>query len=132
MAVLHSAHMSVMCLPDMAVYQMADLITRCHSCCHPARALFSPQLLVPWTASRCTRHHYMRYVRWQVLFASLGQSVRHNFDKFFQEITDIFQYTSCWPLIQVYAIEHLSLWKRAPQICPDAFLVVAFLLSLDW
>jgi len=131
-AVLHSAHMSVMCLPDMAVYQMADLITRCHSCCHPARALFPPQLLVPWTASRCTRHHYMRYVRWQVLFASLGQSVRHNFDKFFQKITDIFQYTSCWPLIEVYTIEHLSLWKRAPQICLDAFLVVAFSLSLDW
>jgi len=74
----------------------------------------------------------MLNVTWQTLHTSLAQPVRHNFDKFCQKITDIFQYTSCLPLIKVYTIEHLSLWKRVPQICPDAFLVAAFLLSLDW
>ncbi len=129
LAVLLSAHVSVMCLPDVAVHQMADLIAQSRSCYHFVGALFPPQMLIPWTASRCTWHHNMLHVRWQVLFTSLAQPVRHNFDNFFQKITDIFQCTSCWPLIKVYTIEHLSPWKSPPQFCPDAFLVVAFALA---
>jgi len=85
--------MSVMCLPDVAVHQTADLLTQCDSRCYHVGALFPPQLLIPWTASQCTRHHDMLYVRWQVLFASLGQSVRHDLTEPFQKVSSVYQHT---------------------------------------
>jgi len=90
LAVTHSAHMSMMCLPDMAVHQTADLIAQSHSCYHHVGALFPPQLLMPWTASPRNWHHDMLYVRWQVLFALLGQSLRHDFNEPFQKVSSVF------------------------------------------
>ncbi len=106
--VMHSAHMSMLCLPDMAVHQTADLIAQSQSCYHHVGALFPLQLLIPWTVSPCNWHHDMLYVRWQVLFALLGQSVRHDFNEPFQKVSSVF-------LVHHQLTTHQPLHHQAPQ-----------------